>query len=171
MTAHVSRAVILVGHGGLPKDCPQELVMTLRRLEGQRKKTGGERTQEEIEVDRKIRTWPRTPANDPYRAGLEKLAESLRPHMDGRRLTIAYNEFCAPTLEDAAADLIGQGVGDLTVVPSMYTQGGSHAEIEIPDTIARLRQAHPSVTVRYAWPFDQSLVARMLAEHLSRFRQ
>lgn len=30
------RGVALVGHGGIPKDCPQELVTKLKRLEAQR---------------------------------------------------------------------------------------------------------------------------------------
>ena len=35
--ATVVRGVILVGHGGIPKGCPQELVTKLKRLEGQRR--------------------------------------------------------------------------------------------------------------------------------------
>ena len=31
--ATVVRGVILVGHGGIPKGCPQELVTKLKRLE------------------------------------------------------------------------------------------------------------------------------------------
>ena len=31
------RRVILVGHGGIPKDCPQDLVTRLKRLEAQRR--------------------------------------------------------------------------------------------------------------------------------------
>lgn len=29
------RGGVLVGHGGIPKDCPQELVTRLKRLEAQ----------------------------------------------------------------------------------------------------------------------------------------
>ena len=31
------KGVILVGHGGIPKGCPQELVTKLKRLEAQRR--------------------------------------------------------------------------------------------------------------------------------------
>ena len=31
------RGVVLVGHGGIPRDCPQELVTRLKRLEAQRR--------------------------------------------------------------------------------------------------------------------------------------
>lgn len=165
------RAIVLVGHGGVPKDCPHELVRKLKQLEAQRRAAGKPMSKEEKELDQKIRRWPRTPQTDPYKEGLEALAAQLRPLLNGDRLTIAYNEFCAPTLEEAVKELIKEGTQDITVVSSMFTAGGSHAEIEIPETVEKLKQAHPTVTIRYAWPFDKSLVAEMLASHLKRFRR
>ena len=96
-------------------------------------------TAEERELDTQIRAWPRTPASDPYQAGLEALGTHLKPMLNNSLFTLAYNEFCAPTLEDAAAHLITQGANDLTVISSMLTPGGSHSEIEIPETLDRLR--------------------------------
>lgn len=164
------RAIILVGHGGVPKDYPQELVMKLKRLEAQRRAAGGTPTAEEIELDRRIRRWPRSAQTDPYRTGLESLADGLRPFLDGVPLSLAYNEFCVPTLEEAVAALIAGGAQDITVLSSMLTPGGSHSELEIPDTLRRLRTRYPEATLRYAWPFDLTLVGSMLAEHLRRFR-
>ena len=34
------QAIVLVGHGGVPKDYPHDLVITLKRLEAQRRSTG-----------------------------------------------------------------------------------------------------------------------------------
>lgn len=167
----MTRAIVLVGHGGVPKDCPHELVRRLKQLEAPRRAAGKPMSPEEKELDQKIRRWPRTPQNDPYKGGLEALAGQLRPLLNGDQLAIAYNEFCAPTLEEAVEGLIKEGTTDITVVPSMFTAGGSHAEIEIPDEVAALKQAHPSVTIRYAWPFDKALVAGMIARHLDQFRQ
>lgn len=167
----MSRAIVLVGHGGVPKDCPHDLVRRLKQLEAQRRATGRPASQEERELDRKIRRWPRTPETDPYKVGLESLAERLRPLLNGDRLAIAFNEFCAPTLEEAVEDLIRDGATDITVVSSMFTAGGSHAEVEIPDTVEKLKRAHPTVAIRYAWPFDTALVANMLAAHLKQFQQ
>jgi sirohydrochlorin cobaltochelatase len=163
------QGVVLVGHGGIPKDCPRDLVFRLKRLEGQRRDAGGAPTSEELELDRRIRQWPRTAETDPYQAGLEALAERVRPLLNGARFAIAYNEYCAPTLEEAADKLIADGTAEVTVISSMFTPGGSHAEIEIPETIARLRTTHPSVTFRYAWPFDLNLVAAMLAAQVKQF--
>jgi sirohydrochlorin cobaltochelatase len=159
--------VILVGHGGIPKDCPRDLIMRLKRLEGQRRDSGMPVSSEERELDHRIRHWPRNQQNDPYEAGLRTLASRLEPLLSGRLFTLAYNEYCTPTLEEAAADLIRQGTNDITIITTMFTPGGSHSEIEIPEILARLRQAHPNVTLRYAWPFDLDLVAGMLAEQLN----
>lgn len=164
-----AQGIILVGHGGVPKDYPQDLVTKLKRLEAQRRSSGGQPTSEEIELDQRIRRWPRSAQTDPYQTGLESLAAHLRPFLNGVPLALAYNEFCSPTLEEAVAELVGAGAREITVVSSMFTPGGSHSELEIPDTLQRLRIRYPQVTLRYAWPFDLTMVCSMLAEHLRRF--
>ena len=68
----VRRAVVLVGHGGLPRDYPRERLMQLRALEGRRRASGAAPLPEEVALAAELRHWPRTPANDPYRAGLEE---------------------------------------------------------------------------------------------------
>ncbi len=161
-------AVVLVGHGAVPADCPRDLVTRLKALEGRRRATGGPMGDEEAALDARIRTWPRTSATDPYGAGLEALAASLRPLLGSARLVVAYNEFCAPTLEEAVAKLAATGARTVVVVPSMLTPGGVHSEIEIPETIERLRASHPTLALRYAWPFDLTAVARLLAEQVRR---
>jgi sirohydrochlorin cobaltochelatase len=163
------KGVVLVGHGGIPKDCPQDLVTRLKRLEAQRRAAKRPPSKEELELDRKIRRWPRTKETDPYQWGLEAVAAQLRSKLNGVLFAVAYNEFCAPTLEESVDSLISQGATDVTVATTMFTPGGSHAEIEIPEIIERLRTRHPGVTLRYAWPFDLELVARTLMEQLNRF--
>ena len=163
------RGIVLVGHGGIPADCPRELVTNLKRLEAQRRESGGPPTAEERELDRRIRLWPRTAETDPYKAGLESLAAHVRPLLTESLFAVAYNEFCAPTLEEAVADLIAAGARDITVVSSMLTPGGAHSEVEIPQTLQRLREQHPHGLLRYAWPFDRDSVAAMLARHLRDF--
>lgn len=168
MTA-IRHGIILVGHGGIPSDYPKELVTKLKRLEAAREASGGPMSQEELELDRKIRTWPRTPETDPYQAGLELLASHMRPLLNGAKFAIAYNEFCGPTLPQAVETLVAQGVTKITVVSTMFTPGGSHSEFEIPATLDQLRAQYPAVTFTYAWPFDLAQVAKMLMEHVRRF--
>jgi sirohydrochlorin cobaltochelatase len=161
--------VILVGHGGIPKGCPQELVTKLKRLEARRRAAKTAPSQEERELDARIRRWPRTPATDPYQSGLEAVAEALKPRLDGALFAVAYNEFCAPTLEESVEELIKKGATDITVITTMFTPGGSHSEVEIPEILERMRPLHPNVELRYAWPFDLSVVATTLAEQVRRF--
>jgi sirohydrochlorin cobaltochelatase len=159
----------LVGHGGIPKDCPQELVTRLKRLEAQRRAAHQPPSSEELELDRKIRHWPRTTVTDPYQSGLEAVGSVLRPHLNGVLFALAYNEFCAPTLEEAVEDLVGKGATHITVVTTMFTPGGSHSEVEIPEILDQLRPQYPDVVLRYAWPFDLQLIAKTLAEQMKRF--
>ena len=167
--ATVVRGVILVGHGGIPKGCPQELITKLKRLEGQRRAAGTPMSAEEHELDTRIRRWPRTPETDPYQSGLEAVAAQLRVNLGEVLFAVAYNEFCAPTLEESVKELIEKGATHITVTTTMFTPGGSHSEVEIPEILDHLRPQHPGVELRYAWPFDLNLVASTLAEQVKRF--
>ena len=167
--ATVVRGVILVGHGGIPKGCPSELVTKLKRLEGQRQAAGTPMSAEEHDLDAKIRQWPRTPETDPYQSGLEAVAAQLRANLGEVLFAVAYNEFCAPTLEESVEELIKKGATHITVATTMFTPGGSHSEIEIPEILERLRRQYPGVELRYAWPFDMNLIAVMLATQIKQF--
>ncbi|MGH7255678.1 MAG: sirohydrochlorin chelatase [Nitrospirales bacterium] len=170
MSGQTQRGVVLVGHGGIPKDFPRDRLARLKTLESQRRASRQPPTHEEIELEVSLRRWPRSSQTDPYQAGLEALAARLTPHLGDTLFALAYNEFCAPTVKDAVERLIAAGARDLTVVPSMLTPGGSHSELEIPAELEELRELHPGVTIRYAWPFDLGIVAAMLAAQVHRFQ-
>ena len=168
--AAVVRGVILVGHGGIPKGCPQELVTKLKRLEAQRRAAKMPPSPEERELDNKIRQWPRTPETDPYQSGLEAVAAQLRANLGEVLFAVAYNEFCGPTLEESVEELIKKGATQITVTTTMFTPGGgSHSEVEIPEILERLRKQYPDIVLRYAWPFDLLMVAKLLREQVARF--
>jgi sirohydrochlorin ferrochelatase len=159
-------AVVLVGHGAVAADCPRDLVARLKQLEGRRHADGGAPSDEERALDARIRAWPRTPATDPYGAGLAAIADRLRAAVAPARVIVAFNEFCAPTIADAVTAAIAGGARRIAVLSSMPTPGGVHAEVEIPAELARLRALHPGVELHYAWPFDLDAVARLLATQL-----
>jgi sirohydrochlorin cobaltochelatase len=162
-------AVILVGHGAVPKDFPRDQVTRLKALEGRRQTTGEAATLEEIDLDHRVRSWPRTPATDPYQTGFETLAASLSPLLPGVLFKLAYLEFCNPTLEETVDEVVAAGATTVLVAPSMLTPGGVHSEVDIPQILLRLREQYPTITLRYAWPFDMTRVAHLLAEHLQQF--
>lgn len=160
--------VILVGHGAAARDCPRDLVSRLKQLEGARRARGAPASDEERELDRRVRGWPRTPETDPYGAGLERLRAALAARVPDARVVAAFNELASPSLEDAARAAIGEGARAIFVVSSMPTPGGIHAEEEIPETLAALRREYPEVDIRYAWPFEPAAVAELFAAALAR---
>jgi len=171
MDAPTRRAVVLVGHGGVPRDYPRERLTQLRGLEARRRASGAPPSPEEVALEAELRHWPRTPANAPYQAGLESLAAHLRPRLEPARLVLAYNEFCAPTVAEAVRALAAEGMTDIVAVPSMLTPGGVHAEIEIPEIIDELRVEFPHLSVRYAWPFAGEHLAAFFVDHLRQFER
>lgn len=170
MTA-TQRGIVLVGHGGLQSDCPNILISKLKRLESHRRKNNLPASSEELEIDQKVRNWPRTRETDPYKAGLESVAENLQRSLRGVSLKIAYNEFCSPTLPEAVESLINKGCSEITVLSTLFTPGGSHSEIEIPEEIQEIYKRFPSVNVDYAWPFDLAHIAKFLNEHIELHRK
>ena len=154
-----------MGHGGLPKDCPPELISRFRRLKAEFK---GQPSRELLEAEAAIRAWPRTPDNDPYKPGLEAVAEALRRELPDHLVLAAYGEFCAPSIEEAAEEAMRRGALHITVVSTMYTRGGAHSETEIPAIIESLRRGHPAASFRYAWPYELASVAAMLATQVRR---
>jgi sirohydrochlorin cobaltochelatase len=160
---------VLVGHGGVPRDYPRDRLLRLRGLEARRRAAGAPPSDEEAALDAELRHWPRTPATDPYQAGLQRLAAHLGPRLGAVRLAVAYNEFCAPTLAEAVRALAAEGARDIIAVPSMLTPGGVHTELEIPESIDALRVEFPHLDIRYAWPFRAERLVALFVEHLRQF--
>jgi len=161
-------AVVLIGHGGSPADFPRALISELKRLEGERQaRKGLVMSAREAELDKQVREWPRTRATDPYKFGVEEIAAALAPKLEGRRLVVAYNEFCAPSVEEAIERLAAEGFGRIMLISTMFTRGGVHAECEIPGIVLESRKKHPGVTVEYAWPFEPGFIADFLAAQLA----
>ena len=164
-------AVILIGHGGLPSDIPKEVVEDFKKVHKHRIQTGTPITSKEKELESAIRNWTRSPATDPYKYGLEKLAAHLAPQLEDYILMTAYNEFCYPSIEQAADVLAEKGVTQVILVTTMITPGGSHSEKEIPEEIEALRLKYPDVNYQYAWPYDLGIFSNLLADHIINFKK
>lgn len=160
--------VVLIGHGAPATDCPPAFVGELMSLEWRSDPNALPHSNRAAELDAKIRDWPRDAGNDPYKAGLEKVAEHLKPLLPNFLLAIGYNEFCRPSIPEAVEQVIRHGAQRVLAIPSMLTPGGIHSEIDIPKILDGVRQRHPGVPIEYVWPFDLDEVARLLASHLRR---
>ena len=165
-----SKAVILLAmHGMPPDDFPKKdlaewgkLHSTLNQLDGEDRAKAGKRY---LELDAKIRSWPRTPENDLYHKASYDLARELKSK-SGREVIVGFNEFCNPTLENGFETAAKSGASQVTVVTPMMTRGGSHSERDIPQAIAAARKKYPALAVEYAWPFDGSKIAAFLADQI-----
>lgn len=97
MSSHRKRGGVLVGHGGVPKDFPREQLTKLKSLEAKRRASGVPPTAEEIELETRIRRWPRTPQTNPYQAGLEALARHLKISLNGDLFAIGIRDMALPS--------------------------------------------------------------------------
>ena len=168
--AALQLGVVLIGHGAPATDCPPRLVGELMSLEWRDHNGGHSHAHgshsRAAELDAEIRNWPRHAGNDPYKAGLERVAQALRPLLPTPLLAVGYNEFCRPSIAEAVAQVINEGAARVLVLPTMLTPGGVHSERDIPRVLDAVRAAHPAVPIEYLWPFDLHAIATLLAEHV-----
>jgi len=118
-------------------------------------------------LDDKIRAWPRTAQNDGFYTASNELAVQLG-QATGCEVFVGFNEFCAPSLDEALDQAAAQKAERVVVVTPMMTPGGEHAEEDIPEAIERARERHPGVSFFYAWPFDVADVAQFLSVQIER---
>jgi len=160
--------IVLAGHGAPATDYPAErlgqLMMLHTRLERTSDPADHARLAAQAEVaEREVRSWPRTPENDPYKAGLEALAARLAAHT-GFPVEVGYNEFCAPSVSEAIDRAVERGARKIVVLTTMLTPGGQHSEADFRQIVAEAQTRHPGVAIVYAWPFDLDRVAALFAE-------
>lgn len=164
--------IVLATHGVPPRDFPPTEMAEFFSLHA-RMEAGGHGMQPAQreryrDLDRRMRAWPRTMANDPFHAASLELAARLSRET-GLETIVGFNEFCGPSLDEAFGAAAERGPGKVIVVTPMLTRGGEHAGSDIPDAIARARDAHPGVEFVYAWPFEDAAVVRLLADQVRAF--
>ncbi len=162
------RAILFIGHGGIPKDYDYAKVKRLKELERTRSRLRSPMSEEEKQIDAEIRHWPRTAENDPFKAGFEDIVRALQSKRNEAIFT-AYNEFCTPSIEEAIEKLAQDGIKEIVLLTSMFTRGGIHSDGEIPEIVEKLRPKFPHLRLNYAWPFDSDLVAQFLSKQIDNF--
>lgn len=164
--------LILAMHGSPPNDFPKRELAEFfgyhARLETAPHSMDEASQNRYTELDRKMRNWPRTAENDPFHAASLSLARQIEV-VSGLETRVCFNEFCAPTLEEAVKGAVEQGFQRIAVVTPMMTRGGEHAEHEIPAQIQKLQSEFPAIRLIYAWPFEETEIARFLSAQVSRF--
>jgi sirohydrochlorin cobaltochelatase len=81
-----------------------------------------------------------------WRAPFETLAEAVGREQGGSRVKLAYMEFSAPTLADAARQARQEGFTVLRILP-LFMAAGAHVDRNIPALADALKKDFPELTV------------------------
>ena len=109
-------------------------------------------------------------SRDPlWRQPIEAVAARIAADRPGAAVRCAYIELCAPSLPEAAADLVRSGARSIRVVP-LFLGMGKHAREDVPRLLAALRSAHAGVQFELQPPVGEDprlvqLLARIAAEN------
>jgi sirohydrochlorin cobaltochelatase len=120
------------------------------------------------ELGQKMQDWPRRRQNDPFFTSSQEIAAELG-RICRSDVFLGFNEFCAPSLDEALERATSSGAARVFVVTPMMTRGGEHSEKDIAQAVKKAQEKHSSVKFVYAWPFETSEVAEFLAAHIKRF--
>lgn len=168
----MEKVVLLAMHGAPASDFPRRETAELFDLRA-KLRHASEETRDSLQrrhdaLDAKMRTWPRTAENDSFYNGSQALAAHLRKEM-GCDVIVGFNEFCAPSLDEALDRAAGLGPKQVVIVTPMMTPGGAHSKAEIPEAIERARRRHTGISFFYAWPFETAEIAKFLAAQTESF--
>jgi len=162
--------IVLAMHGIPPNDFPEREMAEFFGLQARIK---GVTEVERVALERrysklesKMRAWPRTAQNDPFYAASQELATQLS-RTTGRQVIVGFNEFCAPSLDDAISRATARGAEKVIVITPMMTRGGKHSEVDIPAAVQAAQAQHPEIPILYLWPFKVSEVANFLAAQIT----
>ena len=65
----------------------------------------------------------------------------------------AFLECTRPSLADAVAKLVGQGIHDIVILPYFLTLG-IHLQRDLPNLVGEVQERTPGLTIRVAPPLD-----------------
>lgn len=89
-------------------------------------------------------------ARDPrWAAPFEAVADTMRAAEPALPVRVAFLDFMAPTLADAAAALVDAGCSRIVVVP-MFLGAGGHVRQDLPRLLEDLRAQHPAASFTLA---------------------
>ena len=89
-------------------------------------------------------------ARDPrWAAPFERLQHLLQEQLPDSVVALAFLELMTPRLPELVSELVGQGCGEITVVPVFFGQGG-HVLRDLPAIAEQLRQTYPQLSLNVA---------------------
>ncbi len=89
-------------------------------------------------------------ARDPkWAEPFRRLQQIIRAQAPELTVELAFLELMSPRLPELTAQLVRDGVAEVTVVPVFFGQGG-HVLRDLPLIIEQLRQAYPGLNLKAA---------------------
>ena len=82
-----------------------------------------------------------------WREPFDRLAALWRKRHPDTAVELAFLELMHPSLEQAIASLIDQGVGEVVIVPVFFGQGG-HLRNDFPVLLSTCQKKFPSIALR-----------------------
>ena len=87
-------------------------------------------------------------ARDPeWAAPFEMIKRQLQAARADAHIELAFQDFMAPTLDEAVARAAASGAKRMLLVPLFMAQGG-HLKQDLPRLVAKIRERHPQVELR-----------------------
>lgn len=83
--------------------------------------------------------------------GVRELLRRAAEQRPGLRTCAAYVDNASPSIRQALADLVADGVADVVVLPLLLTPA-SHSKTDVAASVQAGRRAHPSTRLRYGRP-------------------
>ncbi len=77
---------------------------------------------------------------------LADIAVAVRKALGWAIVEHAFLQYVPPTLPEATARCVGQGAEKIIIVP-FFVQLGAHVSVDIPETVARLQDRYPQITI------------------------
>jgi sirohydrochlorin cobaltochelatase len=94
-------------------------------------------------------------SRDPrWRRPFEELTAGIQADVGRERVRLAYMEFAAPTLMDAAEGAVHDGVSRLRLFP-IFLAGGAHVDRDIPEQISAVRARFPGLEIEVLPPVGE----------------
>ena len=77
----------------------------------------------------------------------EAVAARVRAQAPALAVALAYLELMAPSIDEAASQLVAQGCDRIDVLP-LFLGAGGHVRGDLPELLQRLQRTHAAVTWR-----------------------
>jgi len=161
--------IIFLGHGAFPSDFPHEKLKRYLFLRSKFfKKNLNEKEKKEFKkLEKEILSYKRTKKNDSHFYFHKKLSKEIQKKLK-IKCFFAFNEFCAPLLEDVIKSLYEKyKKADILIVPTMFS-GGNHIEKEIPEKIKKLKKKYKGMKLYYLLPFENELIIEFFVKSIKK---